>query len=88
MVRKKMELWKKAAMLIQRVVRGWLVRWHMPDYYRAYILRRQRKYYNEKATKIQSLWRGYWVRNGTNEIKIQFFLNLCLKIVRFEKKCA
>lgn len=67
MVRKKIELWRKAAILIQRVVRGWLVRWHMPEYYRAYILRRQQKYYNEKATKIQSLWRGYWVRIKVTE---------------------
>lgn len=60
-VRKTIKQWNKAATMIQKHVRGWLVRWHLPELY-AYLLDlKYQRYYNTMATKIQALWRGYSV---------------------------
>lgn len=61
MVRQMVKKWNKAAIAIQRRIRGWLLRWHLPEYYDRYYYRLQLRIYNKKATIIQARWRGYWV---------------------------
>lgn len=60
-VRKWLEKLNKAATIIQKWVRGWLTRWHMPEIYQKFLDERARRYYNEMAAKIQAWWRGVFV---------------------------
>ncbi|XP_022905197.2 spermatogenesis-associated protein 17-like [Onthophagus taurus] len=63
-VRKMVKFWHQQATIIQRWVRGWLVRWHLPETYQEYFIRLTQSYYDKMATKIQALWRGYLVRKN------------------------
>lgn len=58
--------WNKAATHIQRIIKGWLIRWHLLEAYEEYYKRLQEINYNLQATKIQALWRGYHVCNNIN----------------------
>ncbi|KAG5898373.1 hypothetical protein JTB14_015805 [Gonioctena quinquepunctata] len=61
-VKKKIENLKRAATVIQKHVRGWLLRYHLPDMLHEYYDLKSLKLYNEMATKIQARWKGYQVR--------------------------
>lgn len=60
---------KKAIIVIQRWVRGWLVRLHMLELYEERILAKAWAFYNKMATKIQAWWRGLMVRKYGPDIK-------------------
>ncbi|KAF2885940.1 hypothetical protein ILUMI_20235 [Ignelater luminosus] len=68
-VRKEIAKWHRAATTIQRHIRGFLLRWHLPDMLQQYIDWSRLQYYNEMATKIQALWRGYIVRKNRVPVK-------------------
>ncbi|KYB28378.1 hypothetical protein TcasGA2_TC032577 [Tribolium castaneum] len=68
-VRKMIKNWHSKATTIQRFVRGWLVRLHLPERLKNYHYFLSTKYYNEKATKIQALWRGYCARKVGVSVK-------------------
>ncbi|KAK9737766.1 IQ calmodulin-binding motif [Popillia japonica] len=54
--------WHNMATVIQKVVRGWLVRWHRVDYLKQYLARMEERDLNNNARKIQAFYRGYQVR--------------------------
>ncbi|XP_018329580.1 spermatogenesis-associated protein 17-like [Agrilus planipennis] len=62
LVRKTIKRWNQAATTIQRWFRGWQLRWHLPEILRQNLELLRWRYYDQCATKIQALWRGYWVR--------------------------
>jgi myosin heavy subunit len=68
-VRKMIKNWHKQATTIQKYVRGWLVRLHLPDLLKAHYYDLSVAYYNEQATKIQAAWRGYCTRKIFLSIK-------------------
>lgn len=61
-VRKTIKHWNGKATIIQKHVKGWLVRWHLPELYAELLDLKYQRYYNQMATKIQALWRGYSVK--------------------------
>ncbi|XP_044253251.1 uncharacterized protein LOC123004187 isoform X1 [Tribolium madens] len=68
-VRKMIENWHNKATTIQRFARGWLVRLHLPERLKNHHYYLSTKYYNEQATKIQALWRGYCTRKVEVSVK-------------------
>ncbi|CAG9764259.1 unnamed protein product [Ceutorhynchus assimilis] len=52
----------RAVIILQKYIRGWLVRYHMPDFLQEVYDRKCLNLYNKAATKIQSMWRGVLVR--------------------------
>lgn len=61
-----LKTWNNAATLIQKIVRGWLVRWHLPMIYRDYIEWRNWKHYNDCASKIQAFYKCAKVYHNLN----------------------
>ncbi|KAJ8929280.1 hypothetical protein NQ314_018035 [Rhamnusium bicolor] len=62
LVRKEMKKLNRLATLIQKCVRGWLLRYHLPDILHEYYDTMCINLYNRMASKIQALWKGYTVR--------------------------
>lgn len=60
-VRQTIKDWNKKAITIQRFVRGWLARIHLPERLKDYFYYLSAFYYNQQATIIQAFWRGYCV---------------------------
>lgn len=69
LVRKEVARWHRAATVLQKFVRRWLVLWHLPQFYEEYWQWRNWAYYHAMATRIQAVWRGYTVRKGRVPIK-------------------
>ncbi|CAG9855758.1 unnamed protein product [Phyllotreta striolata] len=68
-VRKQIEHMRKAAITIQKLVRGWLVRYHLPDRLQEYYDEICFRHYSKAAAKIQATWKGYVFRKFTFCIK-------------------
>ncbi|CAH1113277.1 unnamed protein product [Psylliodes chrysocephalus] len=68
-VRVKLEYDKNAAIVIQKYVRGWLLRYHLPDKLQEFYDENCFKFYNQCAAKIQATWKGYVFRKYTFCIK-------------------
>ncbi|XP_030755390.1 unconventional myosin-Va-like [Sitophilus oryzae] len=65
-VRKEYKAVRNAAITVQRYVRGWLARYHLPDIVQEYYDKMCLRHYNNMATKIQCNWKGYMVRTEYN----------------------
>ncbi|KAK4873200.1 hypothetical protein RN001_015229 [Aquatica leii] len=61
-VRSEICKWNRAATVLQKYIRRWLVLWNLPNFYQEYCDWYGTWIYNKMATRIQALWRGYWVR--------------------------
>ncbi|XP_063920592.1 uncharacterized protein LOC135135463 isoform X2 [Zophobas morio] len=61
--------WHKKVTFVQKYVRGWLVRRHLPELLKEYYDALSIKYYHNCATKIQALWRGYRTRKTTLSLR-------------------
>ncbi|KAB0796361.1 hypothetical protein PPYR_10422 [Photinus pyralis] len=84
LVRKLVERWHRAAIVLQKFVRRWLVLWHLPQFYEEYLQWRNETYYHRMATRIQAAWRGYKVRKG--RVPIKELLRRRLSIERLNEK--
>ncbi|KAK5640627.1 hypothetical protein RI129_011438 [Pyrocoelia pectoralis] len=79
LLRKKIAEWNRAATVLQKYIRRWLVLWHLPEFYEEYLEWRTTLYYNTMATRIQALWKGYKVRKGKLPIKVLLQRRLALE---------
>lgn len=61
LVRKELKRLHAAATIIQKHVRGFLTRINLPKYLLQILEAKNKRFYDEMATKIQALWRGYAV---------------------------
>lgn len=66
----------KAAKTMQRYIRGFLVRYKLPEMLQEHYDDSCLKLYNIMAVRIQSRWRGYWIRT----------YKVCIKDIIREKK--